>query len=684
MDTTGFQFEAWKRVATEMNFKPPEIEDIRRASVMRPEVAVREAFFWTDDILLCRDSAAAHQRALNDVFNEWMKESSVSQPMQSEDDSINEGGLVIGEEVLSKKHAMDPLLNVTEEERIKILQDLWSRTAVVHRLSAPTREQVETASVLPPDIAVREAFRWSTDANEVDKFVATYREKLRQFAGAEDDTTVIEEPKKENEPTMTSEGQAQQRSLDVNAMMEIQYKAWTKLAKDNGFELPLPEEVIAAVTINDPLISIRDGFGWTDDSSRLPSLVNSYRTNLKAFVDEWQGGTSVSSSAPREVDVSNQQPEPEAQDSAQRPKGPNHEELLEMQHYAWQSAALNHGFKVPPPDQLELAMKMFPKEAISRLFGWTSDESIIEKICATYDSALKNISQQYLQKYGLKSDFVLFPYQVASSSNVSPKKEPLNADVFQAAFGAWTEVAKKNGYKLPEEDEILFAMSVGPEEAVISGFEWADPDDSELVAKIVDAYRTELKSYRSKWESQGIETGRPKPTPSEDKVPMFTVVPGVEKWVRSLLDVEMQCAVVTYFNREQLDTLLEVAGLSDLFARDKRVSSSNRYARDVDQLLGAVLRLERKPDHCAVFDSSPYASVAAHDVEMRSVSIIGAFPRYELLTADSTAASFDELTAMNVRRLFGERIYDQPLEDVEQADPQIRRQPKTQYRWGDE
>ena len=54
---------------------------------------------------------------------------------------------------------------------------------------------------------------------------------------------------------------------------------------------------------------------------------------------------------------------------------------------------------------------------------------------------------------------------------------------------------------------------------------------------------------------------------------------------------------------------------------------------------------------------------------MQSVSFAGAYPRYELLAADSTAASFDLLTAMNIRRLFGERIYDQPQIDIEQNQP---------------
>ena len=215
------------------------------------------------------------------------------------------------------------------------------------------------------------------------------------------------------------------------------------------------------------------------------------------------------------------------------------------------------------------------------------------------------------------------------------------------------------------------------EDAVISGFEWASkPED---VKRIIDAYKEELKVWQSKRGNQN----RSQPTVKEtgDSLPMFSIVSGVEQWIKSLLDVEMQCAVVSYFSREQVDVLLEVSGLSHLCGPDKRVTSSNNYRREVDQLLGAALRVERRPDHCVVFDSSPHSSVAAHQVEMRSVGVIGAFPRYELLTADSTAGSFEELTAMNIRRLFAERVYDQPMVDMQQADPERVTRAKTKFYW---
>jgi hypothetical protein len=35
------------------------------------------------------------------------------------------------------------------------------------------------------------------------------------------------------------------------------------------------------------------------------------------------------------------------------------------------------------------------------------------------------------------------------------------------------------------------------------------------------------------------------------------------KWLKSLLDVEMSCGIVSYLDRDQVDILLEEAGLAD-------------------------------------------------------------------------------------------------------------------------
>jgi len=668
LDTTGFQFKAWTKVAEEKGFKPPTIEDVRRASVLRPDVAIREAFFWTDDIVLCGEIAAAHKNTLQEVFDEWMKEASITPP-NVEREAPPTALSILTEEAapIQPPPAANPLADLSEGERIRLYRDAWSRTAATHRLASPSREQVEVASVLSPEIAVRKAFQWTNDFIKIDQYVATYRSILRELSGGADESVSEKKLKQPESPPP-------RKILDETTMLELSFKAWTQLAEENDFELPLPEEVMAAVVINDPAIAIQDGFGWCDDSSRIPGLVKTYEQALDDLLREWRG-ESKREAAP--IPVPEQQTRIEdPQPIASHKSGPTEEEKIEMQSHAWASAALNHGFQKPLTEKVQLAMKMTPEEAITRLYNWTSDPKTIAAICATYDSALHDISVKYIQKYNLPPNTALFPrHPVILTKPQAPVSEA--EEVFQVAWDAWNTVAMNNGYERPDEDQVLFALSVGIDDAIISGFEWAsEPDD---VNRIIAEYREELKDWHAKRSNRTIN--QPAADEALVEMPMFKVVPGADHWLRSLLEVDMQCAIVSHMSREQVDVLLEVSGLSSLVGPRQRVTASNNYVREVDQLLGAALRVERRPDHCVVFDSSPQSSVAAHDLEMRSVAVVGAFPRYDLLTADSTAASFDELTAMNIRRLFAERVYDQPMADIQQADPVRNTRAKTKYRW---
>jgi beta-phosphoglucomutase-like phosphatase (HAD superfamily) len=228
-------------------------------------------------------------------------------------------------------------------------------------------------------------------------------------------------------------------------------------------------------------------------------------------------------------------------------------------------------------------------------------------------------------------------------------------------------------------------MTVGPQEAILEGFLWTDlEEEAETIAK---QYLDQIKTKRDGWIKQGYITSVQVEAKSADEVgeiPLVRVMPGVVEWIQSLRKVEMALGVVSYLEEDQMRILLNYAGLSDLLPQDVCVSHSNGYPTDSQQLLGAALRIERRPDHCVAFDTSPYGSVAAHDVEMRSVSLVGPYPRYELTSSDTTSSSIDELTAMNIRRLFGERVYDQPELDMKSRQPETNKRIKTAYAWDDE
>lgn len=354
-----------------------------------------------------------------------------------------------------------------------------------------------------------------------------------------------------------------------------------------------------------------------------------------------------------------------------------------------------HDFDVPPLEQIQSMSKLHPKDAVRQLILLEYDieeldpeeavefDLTLEEIIETYKSALEKSSKKYLAKYKLSTD----SQRSQSSVGAIPQKstEVSQDEIYSASFDAWTSVAWKFGFPLPIQQEIQFALTVGPKEAIIGGFCWTE--NEEEADEIAQQYLNQIKIKRDKWHEQGLTTTVESASNNSEKEDVLLVkaMPDVIDWIRSLQAVEMGCGVVTHLEDDQMNLLLEFAGLSEYLPIDKRVSNSNGYLRDSQQLLGTSLRIERRPDQCVVFDTSPVASVAAHEYDMRSVALVGPYPRYELLAADTSASSVDELTALNIRRLFGERIYDQPeLENMQPLDNTSRQvKTKTQFA-GDE
>jgi hypothetical protein len=108
-----------------------------------------------------------------------------------------------------------------------------------------------------------------------------------------------------------------------------------------------------------------------------------------------------------------------------------------------------------------------------------------------------------------------------------------------------------------------------------------------------------------------------------------------------------------------------------------RVTGSDGDDRESQQMLGASLRVERRPDHIAVFDVSPAASASAHDADMKSVAMIGYYKKYELLTADTTAKYLQDLSTVNLKRLFSDSKPPEALLELDLELPKPQRKVKT-------
>lgn len=669
----GLQLKAWKKVAEQYGYKAPMLEEVQRASVTRPEVAVKEIFFWTDDFLECRNVASSHRHALKEVFRAWTDENGITVPDIAEADNPKES-LAIGDEVALSSPQLSHPRPKKEYEKLELVSNAWAATAEAFGKGAPRREEIVVAASLSPDIAVTQAFGWTADPSEVDSIVYMYRSYLRAGSGRNDETMGTQEQPPMVSTATTTTDTASKRPLTQTEVMEMHYQSWKSVAESFGYAPPTAEEVLAAFVINEPEVAI-EGFGWSDDPDVLRNVAGTFSRRL----EELKRGRGILNGVLESTATKTEATNTASPDTS---SGPSPDDIFQVSFDAWKATARNAGLREPDAEQVQFALTVGPEEAILTGFRWTSYPDEVARLVESYKAELAHRRPSWLKTDSSSSSRTQPSASASNSGEVG--SSGLSADeIYLAAFNAWTDTAKKLGFPMPDDDQVQFAMSVGAEEAVVTGFCWTD-DRAEAV-EIVEAYKAELNKRRSEWIRRGaVSENSSKSKDSFDDVPMFQVNPGAAKWVKSLLDVEMQCGVISYLERDQVNVLLQEAGLDDLITPGKRVSASNGYPADKDQVLGAALRLERRPDHCVLFDSTPYASIAAHDVGMQSVSLIGPFPRYELLSADTTSSSFGDLTAMNIRRLFSERVYDQPMVESAQSKPETRAITKTRFFYDDD
>eukprot|EP00538_Stauroneis_constricta_P006012 CAMPEP_0119555704 /NCGR_PEP_ID=MMETSP1352-20130426/7825_1 /TAXON_ID=265584 /ORGANISM="Stauroneis constricta, Strain CCMP1120" /LENGTH=1890 /DNA_ID=CAMNT_0007602513 /DNA_START=159 /DNA_END=5831 /DNA_ORIENTATION=- len=699
VDITGLEYKAWTTVAEKLNLRLPTVEDARRASVAKSDVAVRDVFYWTKDWMESKEIAYEHDVQFQKVFDEWAQQNGIQKPTKSHSPkSGNEmalGAMEIAEDDVDVSAQPLPKAATSEQERLSSLKAAWEETARIHNFQNPPYELIVQSSVLTPDIVVQSIFRWSTDANEIDKIVATYRQAMQgksktndapQAQGASRGTSTGITPSLQNEPIGMDE-------LDETDMLELQYIAWCEIAEEIGVEAPEPDAVLAASVLNDAALVILQGFEWTEDIAEAQDLSARFQKKLTEVInDQVHGrnvGNDVAASANGKsssiLDSTSARPKEE-----QPSKEQNAEATLQEQVDAWAATAAVHDFASPSIDQIELTMKMKPDESVRRLLAWTYNfnDKQIRTISATYEDALKgSLSSSASSSTSADEKEAKAGDTVAVNNTEQPpaiKPSGLSEDeIFKIAFDAWTDLAWKRGLSLPNNDAVIFAMTVGPEQAILNGFGWAStPEDAAEIAK---EYRDQIAKQRSKWQSATASAAAAAEfikTP-EPEIPPVTVVSGVHEWIKSLRDVEMGCGITSHLTDEQVEMLLDFAALKDSFPAEDRVTANSRYDADSQQLLGVALRIERRPDQCIAFDTTPYAATAAQDVDMRAVAFVGPYPRYDLLAADTSAVAFTELTAMNIRRLFGERIYDQPQLDMVQAQPKPAPKVLTRF-WDDD
>ncbi|KAL0928913.1 hypothetical protein M5K25_000845 [Dendrobium thyrsiflorum] len=132
-----------------------------------------------------------------------------------------------------------------------------------------------------------------------------------------------------------------------------------------------------------------------------------------------------------------------------------------------------------------------------------------------------------------------------------------------------------------------------------------------------------------------------------------TPIKGLREWLDALYTAGTPCAVVSCLDRKIMLEAMDRMGISKYF--QAVVTEEDGMESTAHRFLSAALKLDRKPSKCVVFEDDPRGITAAHNCTMMAVALIGAHPAYELEQADLAVASYNELSVINLKRLFAHK-----------------------------
>eukprot|EP00889_Picochlorum_renovo_P007083 jgi/Picre1/34113/NNA_001588.t1 len=136
--------------------------------------------------------------------------------------------------------------------------------------------------------------------------------------------------------------------------------------------------------------------------------------------------------------------------------------------------------------------------------------------------------------------------------------------------------------------------------------------------------------------------------------------------LKNLEGLETPRALVSSAPEERVHKILELSGMEGLF--DAVISGDDVYRGkpDPEGYLYAAQKLERPPFRCVVIGKNNQSIEAAHEVGMPCVAVAGSSPLYEVSAADLAVKSLDELSFVNLKKLFGTEVSNMTFEEEEE------------------
>lgn len=387
-------------------------------------------------------------------------------------------------------------------------------------------------------------------------------------------------------------------------------------------------------------------------------------------------------------------------------------DISALESRVWGRVAEIHGFEIPTHDEVRRATLHKPEYAVKRIFRWSMDIWFCREVGRVHDQIFREEFDVSMAKYQEsakaqqnqnipQANQAMNQFGGNPVSPVQPEDNGAHGVSIEEVASALSRLerneitrnmyvmfAERFGLPVPSNEELSMAVDLSAQRA-IELFGWAGegvPVDrvlrvlketyDEEFQKRAQARTSEMRMEQDLIDFTQVEEAEEEQDTNED----FQLTHGSQKWIKSLIEKEMPVGLVSYFDSRTVEVILEQTGLKQYFSSDRIVTASSGYDRDSYEQLGAAVRIDRRPDMCVLFDGNGDALLSSRELEMKSVGMTNIYPSYELLGADTTAREFDFLTAMNIRRVFGDRENQEPqLEENFERPPPIRRQVMTMY-----
>ncbi|XP_015877526.2 5-amino-6-(5-phospho-D-ribitylamino)uracil phosphatase, chloroplastic [Ziziphus jujuba] len=222
------------------------------------------------------------------------------------------------------------------------------------------------------------------------------------------------------------------------------------------------------------------------------------------------------------------------------------------------------------------------------------------------------------------------------------------ADTRALKMSAWKQLASEEGREIPEDGSVQTQMLYAGAGHVLHKLLPWDEAESELD-------RLTLRFSQLYYENL-LSLDKP--------------LEGLKEWLDAVSTARIPCALVSSLDRRNMVEALERMGLNNYF--QAIVTEEDGMDSIAHRFLSAAVKLDRKPSKCVVFEDDPRSITAAHNCTMMAVALIGAHPAYDLGQADLAVASFNELSVINLRRLFankGSTFMDPQKQIIEKSPP---------------